>query len=372
MQTAGTSLRMRPFTPKELLTKTMPFVWAKLLLRLIATLLTTGLLALGIFIATRNPTMGIGVIIVSVLISGVANFVLIRVFGYATRVGHIAVLAETVKTGAIPANQVSYGTSKVKERIGTAATFFIINKLIDAAVIQIQNRVANVAGAFGSIPGMSNILKFGKAVIKNALKYVDECCVAWIFYGDAQQSAWKGAMDGITIYAQNWKVILGSAVRTALWIYGATLLLMVVLILIFSGLLSFVGGLWGVLAWFVGVMIALSIKSAFLDSWAMVRILVAFLEVAPTTEIRVDIYGKLSDMSPAFRQIANKANVDIAGGSAVAPSVFASAPALTPLQPPQRNVQPHQPIVASVVFCGECGVKNPAGTRFCGVCGKRV
>ena len=125
MQTTPVS---RPFTAKELLVKTMPFIWAKLFLRLITVLATAGLLALSIFVVSRNPAMGGGLIIVTAIIAAALNFFVVRVLGYAARVGHIAVLAETVKTGSVPANQVSYGADRVKERIGTAATFFVINK----------------------------------------------------------------------------------------------------------------------------------------------------------------------------------------------------------------------------------------------------
>jgi len=343
----------------------MPFVWAKLMLRLIAIGISIGIFALGIWIATFNMAIGFVVMIISLLISSTVYFVIVRVVGYGVRVGHIAVLAETIKTGTLPDNQIAYGKNKVMERIGTAATFFVINKLVDKAVLQLQRTLQSASGLLGAIPGMAKLVAFAEVVLKVALKYVDECCIAWIFYGPPEQSAWKGALDGVTIYVQNWKKVLGGAVKTAILVILSTFVLGVVLAIIFAGLLSFVGGLWSFLALLAGLLVALAIKQAFIDSWVMICMMVTFLEVAPTTEIRVDMYGKLCNLSPAFRDMTNKAKNEIQGdpfnaqqpvgvGSAAAPR--AASPAR-----PSRNV-----------FCGQCGAQNPAGTRFCGECGQQV
>jgi len=370
----NTNTPVSQFTPRQLLSKTMPFVWAKLFLRLIAAALVTGLLALGIFIAARSPMAGVGIIIGTVLISSGIYFIIVQVFGYAARVGHIAVLAETIKTGQVPDNQMQYGASMVKSRLASAAVFFAINRLVDRAVQQLQRALTSVVGVFGVMPGVGGLLKFGQSIVKISLKYVDECCIAWIFYGPSEQSAWKGALDGVTIYAQNWKRVLKDAFKTALWVLLMTALVAIALILIFGGLFNLVGSPsgsgWGLLAWFFGILAALAIKRAFIDSWIMIRMLVMFLDVAPKTQIRLDIYGKLCSMSPAFRKMTQKARADIDGDP------FSAPPLETPMSPfPQQqmtNSPPMQAQTASQVFCGQCGAKNQAGSAFCNDCGQRI
>jgi len=352
---------MKKFTAKQLMNKTMPFVWAKLIIRAAEYGVFLALLALFIWGLTRdNPSSVLiwGTFIVFIF-GSVLTMYITRIVAYGVRVGHIAVLTEIVKTGEVPANQVAYGKNKVMERIGAAATFFFINKLVDRSVQQLQNRLANAASFLGRMPGMNKLVGFAKMILKIALKYVDECCVAWIFYGPQEQSAMKGALDGVTLYAQNWKVVLGVAVKTAIKVMVLTFLLGVAITVLFVFILSNfgAGGFWVVYGIFAGFMIALAFKQAFIDSWVMTTMLVTFLNVAPTTELKIDMYGKLSLMSASFKKMVTNVQGEISGDP------FAPAPVAH-----ARTASPG----GSTVFCGECGARNPAGTRFCSECGKGV
>jgi len=350
---------MKRFSAKELFSKTMPFIVAKLILRLIAAGIFLLLFGLGIFLIARGGDttafIGFVLIIASIASAGVVHFVLVRMMGFAVRVGHIAVLTEAIKTGKIPENQVAYGKNKVTERIGTAATFFLINKLVDRAVLQLQRRLQSAASFISAMPGGGAFVKFANTVLKAALKYVDECCIGWIFYGPQEQSAMKGALDGVTLYAQNWKRILGSSVKNAIGILLATYVGGFVIAVIFAVIFSAIGGVWGFFGFVFGLTAAFIVKSVFIDSMVMIRTLVVFMEDAPLTELRVDMYGTLSGMSSAFADMLNRTKNEVAGDPFATPAPVASgAPS------------------AAGIFCGECGAKNPAGTRFCGECGKNV
>jgi len=335
---------------------TMPFVWAKLVLRLIAAVVFLVPFALGIVMLARgNGGVGFVLVIVSLIAGAWGTFFLVRVMGYAVRVGHVAVLTETIKTGQLPDNQVVHGKNKVVERIGTAATFFVINKLVDRAVLQLQRTLASAASILGAVPGMNSLVTFANSILKIALKYVDECCIAWVFYGPPEQSAWKGALDGVTIYAQNWKKVLGNAVKTALLVMLLTFVIGTAIALVFGFLLGSISGWWSFFAFVTGFVFAFIIKQVFIDTWVMITMLLTFLKVAPTTELKVDMYGKLSNLSPAFKKLLGNAQSEISGDP------FAAS-----------TVAPAAASGSSVIFCGECGTKNPAGTRFCGECGKQV
>ena len=361
------SNEVKSFTPKQLWSKTMPFVWAKLTLRLVAILIGAAILAISIWIFTANEAIGFFAIIFGLIASiSIYGFV-VRVFGYAVRVGHIAVLVETIKTGSLPDNQLIYGKKKVVEKFKTAAVFFVLDRLVDRAVQQLQRALGSVAGLLGGMPGMGSVVKFAQKVLGIALKYVDECCIGWIFYNDDKnQSATKGAIDGIVIYFQNWKRILGDALKTALLVVIFTFVLFLALLAIFAWLLSFVGGgFWTLLAVFLGLMIALAVKKALIDSWVMIRMLSGYMAVAPSTEIKFDVYGKLSGLSPSFRQLCDQAKGEIinSGGSNTT-TTSTPAPTSPPAAAPSSSANP--------VFCGECGSKNSPGTQFCGECGSKI
>ena len=346
---------MKKFTAKELFSKTMPFVMAKLVLRLIVAAIFLGLFGLGAFLITRGSGeagfAGFVVIIISIASLGVSHFVFVRMMGFAVRAGHIAVLTEAIKTGKIPDNQVAYGKNKVTERIATAATFFLINKLVDRAVFQLQRRFQSATSFIGAMPGGGAFVKFANTVIKSALKYVDECCIGWIFYGPQDQSAMKGALDGVTLYAQNWKRILGTSVKSAIGVLVATYIGGFAIAVLFAVIFFSIGGIWGFFGFVFGLTAAFVVKAVFIDTMVMIRTLVVFMEDAPITELRMDMYNTLSTMSSAFADMFNRTKSEFGANS------FAPAPAAAR---------------SKTIFCGECGAKNPAGTRFCGECGKNV
>ena len=355
----------KKMTPKQLWSMTMPFVWAKLTLRLLAILVGAIIMAICIFIFNANPAVGFFAIIIGFALAISAYGFIVQVFGYAIRVGHIAVLTQTIKTGQLPPNQLAYGKDMVVKKFATAGVFFVLNKLIDRAVGQLQSTLGSALGALGGL-GMGGVVKFAQKFVGMALKFVDECVIGWIFYNDdKQQTATKGAVDGVVIYFQNWKAILGGALKTTALSVLFIIVLSLVLVLLFTWLLSFVEGLWGALAFFLGIMLAITVKRALLDSWTMISMMNTYMQVAPSTEIRFDVYGKLAALSPSFRKMRDQASSEIpqsppVGGSGMG---IGAQP-----RPPAANAASS----GAPIFCGKCGAKNAPKTQFCGECGKSV
>jgi hypothetical protein len=343
------------YKPRQLLAKTMFFVWAKLFVRLLA-LVASIVVLIFWFQAT---TVGVGTVLGIIALMFVIHFVIVRLIGYGFRVGHIAVITETIRNGKVPRGQFGFGMREVKGRIGTVFTFFFINKLIDKAVKQLANQIRRLTS--GLAPGLGALVTFGKGIIKIALKYVDECCVAWIFWNGKEQSSWKSAIDGVTIYAQNLPLVLKNAFKTGLLVILLSIVLYAAMIFIawgilvlsgvadgglissirsiFSDPLTAVGDiyiedyivahiddfpwneLWWLVGLYIGFQVAVAIKQAFIDSWMMIRTVVMFFGFAPTTQIRFDTHERLCQVSPAFRQLSDKAR--LRGSFDTAPNNFA-------------------------------------------------
>ncbi|MCL2857376.1 MAG: zinc ribbon domain-containing protein [Oscillospiraceae bacterium] len=348
---------------------TMPFVVAKLTIRLIGILVGVVIMAIALFIFNRSPAVGFFAIIFGFSAAIGAYGFIVRVFGFAARVGHVAVLTETIKTGQLPQNQITYGKNIVVSKFATAGAFFVLNALIDRAVKQLQGTLGSAMSALGGL-GMGGVVKFAQKFVGMALKFVDECIIGWIFYNDdKQQSTTKGAVDGIVIYFQNWKAILGGALKTTALSTLFIIVFGLVLFGLFSWILSFVDGFWGALAFFLGIMLAITVKRALLDSWTMISMLNAYMQVAPTTQIQFDVYGKLAALSPSFRKMRDQASAEIPQGPPAGAQGFRQTGAGT-----QGFGAQQRPAAApsGPVFCGECGAKNAPGTQFCGECGKKV
>ncbi len=349
-------------TSKQLFKNSMPFCMAKLGLGAATVLIDAVLLA--IFLGIGYLFDGGGIVVAFALwcgAIGVVRFVLMHYFGYLVKAGHVAVIAEACRTGQFPENQVQYGKNMVKERFVTSNVFFAIDKLISAAVKQIQRGIEKVAGALDFIPGMGAIAGLAKFFVQISLGYVDECCLGWTFY-NKEQGAFKSATDGVVIYAQNWKALLKNAGKTMLKVVLG-LILMVLVVFIPVGLLFRLFDWSPLIAFALACLIAWVVKFAFVDSYIMCQMMATYMDAAPRTQITFDLYGKLCKLSTSFKELFNKGKQE-KNQPAYAGNVGGQG------ADTQYNVGYDNPQTAvKPVFCGECGTKNDPGTKFCGGCG---
>jgi hypothetical protein len=343
--------------PREVLSATMPFVWAKLLLGLATVVVSAVLFAIlmGLAWLFNSDIVWVVMFLLWLGAIGVVRFLLMHYFGYLLKAGHIAVMTEAITTGQVPGNQLAYGKQAVLERFGTANVYFAVDKLVSAAVKQIQKGIGMIGSALDFIPGAGAVTGLAQYFVDLSLGYVDECCLGYTFYSK-EQGAFKSAADGVVIYAQNWKTLLANAAKTMalviLGLLGITLVLFIVLALVFR---AFDWPGW--VAFVIALLLALAVKFAFIDSLILARTMTAYLGVAPTTVVTFDLYGKLCGISAKFRELFDK-------GQAEDPSDEPSRELYEPA--------PSAPVAATggaTRFCGQCGAPNDAGVRFCGECG---
>ena len=349
----------------ELFRKTMPFAIAKLVLGAATVLISVVLLAILLGIGWLFGENGMVIcIFIWIGATGVVRFAIMHYFGYLVKAGHVAVLAEAVTTGKVPDNQVNYGKEAVKKRFATSNVYFAVDKLVSGAVKQIQRGISKLGNALDFIPGMGAVTGIANFFVELSLGYVDECCLGYTFY-KKEQGAFRSACDGVVIYAQNIKHLLKNAAKTMLKVI---LLSLLVLVLVFVP----IGLLFRLISWnaFIGFLLAefitWVIKFAFLDSYILCQTMASYMEVAPTTEITFDLYGKLSKISGKFKELFNK-------GKAEEPQMAyagAGQPNVQPQYQPQTNVQTAD--APKPKFCGQCGAKNDAGAGFCGGCGVKL
>jgi len=293
---------------------------------------------------------------------------LMQYAGYLVKAGHIAVIAEACFTGQVPADQVAYGKAKVTERFATSSVYFAVDKLVSAAIKEIQKGIGKVGNALDFIPGMEAATGAAQFFVSIALGYVDECCLGWTFY-KKEQGAFKSAADGVVIYAQNWKPLLKGAGVTMLKVI---LLTLVVALIIFVP----VGILFKIFSWsplaafLLACLIAFVVKFAVMDSYIMIQMMAVYMGVAPQTTITFDLYGNLCKISGKFKELFQKGQAEPPAQSAYATAN--AAPAAGYAAPAAAPTIPQQAAGAKPVFCGQCGAKNEPGTKFCGACGAKM
>ena len=257
------------------------------------------------------------------------------------------------------------GVAMVKDRFGTANAYFAIDKLVSGAVKQLQRTLGRITDSLlGSLPGADSVKSATNFFLNISLGYIDECCLSYTFYNRGQ-NAYKSACDGVVIYAQNWKHLLKNAAMTALTVIVSILVVTLVAFVLFGGAFRLLG--WsGFVAFVLAVMLAWTIKFAFIDSWMMVKMMHGYMQVAPSTVITYDLYTQLSGLSSSFKRLFNESRVTPETVTVAEPAsepVAESESAPTPA-PAEESVKPR--------FCSECGTPLKAGMAFCGNCGKKV
>lgn len=291
---------------KDIYFGTMKFVWIKLGMGAAVTLAGAVLLALFMLIGSLFGGVGLYIMfIVWAACIGILYNVFMHYFGYLIKAGHVAVIAEAVTSGKLPENQIEYGKEMVKSRFAASNVYFVVDRLVSGAVSQLQKTVGKIGGMLDAVPGMSTLTNILKTFIGIALGYVDECCLGYCFI-KKEEGAFKASCDGVVIYFQNTKKLLKDAAITTIIVMIGTLLCWVVPFVVFGAL--FHAFEWNMLgAVLLAIMVAVTLKAAFIDSWMMVKMMVSYMEVAPTTQITFDLYEKLCKLSAKFRELFGKA-----------------------------------------------------------------
>lgn len=288
---------------------TMKFVWLKLAMG--AAITVASLILFAIFMLIGSLFDGNGIVFMFALwlagTGGIYRFLMSYV-GYMIKAGHVAVIAEAVTTGRIPENQFEYGKEMVKSRFAASNVYFVVDRLVSGAVRQLQKAVGKIGGMLDAIPGMSQITAILQTFIGIALGYVDECCLGFCFL-KKDEGAFKASCDGVVIYFQNAKKLLKDAAVTTLIVIVCSILAWVLPFVIFIGIFKALEwNLFG--AVMIAIIVAITLKSAFIDSYMMVKMMVSYMEVAPSTEITFDLYEKLSKLSSKFKQLFGKAKAE--------------------------------------------------------------
>lgn len=356
-------------TIKEIYLKTLVFGWIKLGLGILNIVIALLLFALLVGISVLFESKGAVAILFFTWLAavGVINFALNRYIGYLVKAGHVAVISYAFKQGTVPNNPVSTGKEMVKKRFGTSNAYFALDKLVAGSVKQLQRTLGRLTdNLFGTIPGLNGVKSLTNLFLNISLGYIDECCLGYTFYHD-KQNPYKSAADGVVIYAQNWKTLLkNSAKSTGIVIFSLAVVTLAAFIL-FGGVFRLFG--WnGFVAFVLSILFARSVKYAFIDSWILVKMMSSYMQVAPTTVIAFDLYGKLSGLSGKFKELFRRSSE-----SYPQPKSDTGQPATT-TETTQVVPAADTPSLSKFArsFCPSCGSPQTEGKTFCGNCGTRI
>lgn len=293
-------------TPRKIYRKTFGFVILKLLLQVLFTAAAVGLLYLIYLLAAKTTLQytALAAILLWMLITIIIAPIVNRFGTYLLRAGHVAAVAATVQNQKVPEKVVNYGIQQVKERFPVATAYFFAHNLVDGAVRQLQKVLKTSVGDISFLVGFGPIDSVLNAYMKIAIGKIDDCCLAYTFLRP-KQGAIQAACDGVVIYGANWQSLMKQAAKTFAWAAMITGLL--VLIPIAAAFIGFAvlksHSIWMLPILLVAAYLATSFKSAVVDSYTMVRMIVHYYDCSKDIKLTQEYYDDMSNLSGKFRRL---------------------------------------------------------------------
>ncbi len=226
---------------------------------------------------------------------------------YIVKAGHIAVILKILDNEEIPQgkSQISYAHSIVKDRFKETSVLFAVDQAIKGVVKFISGLFSGILNFLPIIP--KPIIKFGEAIIKNSMTYVDEIILAYNIKNEID-NPWDGSKQAVVLYAQNYKAFLKNAVFVTITTWVLTALVMLLTFGPIAALLQFTGQVGGVWPLMIAIVASISIKAAFIDPFAMTALMQVFFKVTKEQEPNPEWEEKLEQGSKKFREMKDKAS----------------------------------------------------------------
>ncbi len=232
---------------------------------------------------------------------------------YMAKCGHIAVLTELVTHGKIGngnEGMFAYGRRVVTEHFAEVNVLFALDQLVKG-VVNAFNRTLDWVASLLPMPGLDGLLKIVNAIVRAATSYVDETLFSYSLARGG--NPWECAKDGLIYYCQNSREVL----KTAVWVVVLDKVLTFVawIVCLAPGffIASRVQGNAAALAFGVGLLLALNLRSAFLKPLFLIMVMTKFHVSVRNQAIDATWDARLGTASDKFRQIADNARTWVAG-----------------------------------------------------------
>jgi preprotein translocase subunit SecG len=230
---------------------------------------------------------------------------------YLVKAGHIAVMVELLDGRQVPGGrgQIAYARAVVTERFGQASALFALDQLIKGVVTLVTGLMQGMMSLV-PIPGLDWLMGLVRAYLRLAVGLVDE-----VILGHAIRSrsdnAWEAAHDGLVLYAQNAKPMLGAAA----WLTLITWVMSALIFLLMLGPAAAVAALLpgdGSAGLFVfAILFAWAVKAALIEPFALACLLQVFFAETSDQSPSAEWRGRLTHLSEKFRKLGEQA---VSGG----------------------------------------------------------
>ncbi|MDH6266592.1 hypothetical protein M2360_001988 [Rhizobium sp. SG_E_25_P2] len=202
-------------------------------------------------------------------------------------------------------DQVAEAQALVAERFSGPVLLSDMDPHIRAAAGAVPGLIGG-ARLFITMRGLDGLAAVLTWLISLAMTPAVDLVYAYVVHLRAA-NPWQAARQGLVLYGQNSRRLIVNGMAAAAMIWSATLLMLLILAPPMGGLFAaFPDSVsnWSLLG---AVLFAWAIKSAFFDPFALAALTPIFFRLAESQTPDPEWDRALSEMSPAFRRIRNRA-----------------------------------------------------------------
>ena len=299
----------------RLLLRTMPVLLVRLAANLVFWLVA--LVYLGItgglswLVGQAVPAVGVILFIVALVAMGPLYKLAQRYVLYMIKAAHIAVVSELLVRDSLPAgvSQLAWGKQRVQERFGEASIMFVVDELVSAVVNRFTRTVYRIASW---LPGntLRTLADIVNRIARYALSYVDEAILARAFWLDTKL-VWACARDGVVLYGMVWKPLLLNAIALMALSYIPFILVLIIFYAPVGALVQFISPQvagWGII---VTLVLALLVKLALGDAFAMTAMIAAYQRATLELEPDPGVTAQIEGVSDKFRDLQQRASEEL-------------------------------------------------------------
>ncbi|WP_372893947.1 hypothetical protein [Rhodosalinus sp.] len=226
---------------------------------------------------------------------------------YLVKAGHIAVMVELIDNRPIPEgrSQVGHAQAMVRARFAEASTLFAVDQIVKGVLRAITGLVRGVFTLL-PIPGIRQLVTILRAFLNVAVGFIDEVILAHAMRTRATDP-WASAREALVLYAQNYGPMLRNAAFVTVFVYGLSAVILILMLAPAAAISHLFPGNLSAAGIVVALILAWSVKQAFLEPLAVACLLQAYFKTVEGQTPNPEWDARLDGMSAKFRKLKDRA-----------------------------------------------------------------
>ena len=290
--------------PYAVFHSTRVFAWIKFGLCFFMMALAVGVFALTVGLAMPvSKVLGWFLFVLWLVLCAVVGFFFKKRALSFLEASHISAISRCYTTGRIDPEQFDRARAAAHARFRSVKGYLQLHRICYRSVRQQQIYFETVTDEMDDVAGMKTLLSIGLYIKHLMLRFVADACIGYICWC-RDLNVFAAMREAVAVYAYNWHRLTDKAGEQAFAMIASTLVGAALAAFGLTKLFVLFGlSKYTYLAVLLGIVLVLSLRYAFLDSYYTCASMKALLDNAQATVLSDDLYDRLKSISPAYRKV---------------------------------------------------------------------